>query len=109
MYLRRRTIDLHQIFSGRGTYDAVLAQWKLTSKTVITSSSIVMGSEDVMTKPANIADLERLEDDIEAALISLIDKPADALMIADLRRRKLHLRDAIELLRHQAVESGRSN
>ena len=51
-----------------------------------------MGSEDVMTKPANIADLERLEDDIEAALISLIDKPADALMIADLRRRKLHLK-----------------
>jgi hypothetical protein len=68
-----------------------------------------MGSEDVMIKPANIADLERLEDDIEEALISLIDKPADDLMMADLKRRKLHLRDEIELLRHQAIESERSN
>jgi hypothetical protein len=62
-----------------------------------------------MTKPANIADLERLEDDIEEALISLIDKQADDLMIADLKRRKLHLTGAMELLRHQAVESERSN
>jgi len=60
------------------------------------------------TKPANVADLERLEDDIEEALISLIDKPADDLMIADLKHRKLHLRDAIESLRHQAIESERS-
>ena len=52
-----------------------------------------------MAKLANIADLERLEDDIEEALINLIDKQADDLMIADLRRRKLHLRDAIELER----------
>jgi hypothetical protein len=71
--------------------------------------SIVMGSEDVMTKLANIADLERLEGDIEEALISLIDKPADDLIIADLKRRKLHLRDTIELLRHDAVETERSN
>ena len=70
---------------------------------------LLMGSEDVMIKPANIADLERLEDDIEEALISLIDKPADDLMMADLKRRKLHLRDEIELLRHQAIESERSN
>ena len=70
---------------------------------------IVMGSEDVMTIPANIADLERLEDDVEEALISLIDKPTDELMIADLKRRKLHLRHEIEWLRHQAVECERSN
>jgi hypothetical protein len=51
-----------------------------------------------MTCPANIADLQRLEDDIEEALISSIDT-----MIAELKRRKLHL------LRHQAVENERSN
>ena len=75
----------------------------------IINRPLLMGSEDVMIKPANIADLERLEDDIEEALISLIDKPADDLMMADLKRRKLHLRDEIELLRHQAIESERSN
>jgi hypothetical protein len=30
-------------------------------------------------------------------------------MMADLKRRELHLRDEIELLRHQAIESERSN
>ena len=40
-----------------------------------------------MEKPASIADLECLEADIEEALISHIDKPADDLIIADLNRR----------------------
>jgi hypothetical protein len=52
-------------------------------------------------KPASIADLERLEADIEEALISYIDKPADHLIIADLERRKLHLIREIERLRPQ--------
>ena len=47
--------------------------------------------EEIVEKPASIADLERLEADIEEALISHIDKPADDSIIADLERRKLHL------------------
>jgi hypothetical protein len=38
--------------------------------------------EEIVEKPASIADLERLEVDIEEALISHIDKPADDLIIA---------------------------
>ena len=48
-----------------------------------------------------IADLERLEADVEEALIALIGRPSDDPMIADLQRRKLHLLDAIERLRRQ--------
>ena len=54
-----------------------------------------------MEEPASIADLERLEVDIEEALISHIDKPADDSIIADLERRKLHLIYEIERLRRQ--------
>jgi hypothetical protein len=57
--------------------------------------------EEIMEKPASIADLERLEADIEEALISHIDKPADDSIIADLERRKLHLICEIERLRRQ--------
>ena len=46
-----------------------------------------------MEKPASIADLERLEVDI--------DKPADDSIIADLERRKFHLICEIERLRRQ--------
>jgi hypothetical protein len=35
--------------------------------------------EEIGEKPASIADLERLEADIEEALISYIDKPDDDL------------------------------
>ena len=54
-----------------------------------------------MEKPTSIADLERLEADIEEALISQIDKPDDDSIIADLERRKLDLVCEIERLRRQ--------
>ena len=57
--------------------------------------------EEIVEKPASIADLECLEADIEEALISHIDKPADDLIIADLNRRKLDLVCEIERLRRQ--------
>jgi hypothetical protein len=57
--------------------------------------------EEIVQKPASIADLERLEADIEEALISHIDKPAVDSIIADLERRKLHLICEIERLRRQ--------
>lgn len=57
--------------------------------------------EEIVEKPASIADLERLEADIEEALISHIDKPADDSIIADLERRKLHLICEIKRLRSQ--------
>jgi hypothetical protein len=57
--------------------------------------------EEIVEKPASIADLERLETDIEGALISHIDKPADDSIIADLEHRKLHLICEIERLRRQ--------
>ena len=54
-----------------------------------------------MEKPASIADLETLEADIEGALASHFDKPADDSIIADLERRKLDLVCEIERLRRQ--------
>jgi len=56
-------------------------------------------------KPADISDLERLEDEIDQALIDLINKPADnKTTIDDLRRRQTHLRGEIDGLRHGAAE-----
>jgi hypothetical protein len=57
--------------------------------------------EEIVEKPASIADLERLEADIEEVLISHIDKPDDDSIIADLERRKLDLIREIERLRRQ--------
>jgi hypothetical protein len=57
--------------------------------------------EEIVEKPVSIADLERLEGDIEEALISHIDKPADDSIIADLERRKSHLICEIDRLRRQ--------
>ena len=51
--------------------------------------------------PSGAADLERLEADVEEALIALIDRPTGDSMIADLQRRKLHLIDEIKRLRRQ--------
>lgn len=59
-----------------------------------------------MANPINIADLERIEADIEEALIGLIDKPADDPMIADLQRRKAHLLKEIERLRQEVSSNG---
>ena len=51
-----------------------------------------------MTKSAHIADLERLEDEIGE---DLIHEVINDLTISELKRRKLHLRDQIERLRHE--------
>ena len=63
-----------------------------------------MDSGNIMTKPDHIADLERrhqaLEDEIAKALLHC---STDDLMIVDLKRRLLHLRDELEQLRHQVV------
>jgi len=61
-------------------------------------------------KPDHIADLERrhqtLKDEIAKALTHT---SSDDLMIIDLKRRMLHLRDELELewLHHKAVGHGR--
>ena len=60
-----------------------------------------------MPTPATVADLVRLECEIEEALLNLLDKPADASTIADLKRRKDHLRDEIEWLMHEVEGAGR--
>ena len=55
---------------------------------------------NIFRKPASIGDLERLEDEIDEALLQ---KASDDVLIEDLKRRRSHLRDQIELLRHQAA------
>jgi hypothetical protein len=60
-----------------------------------------------MTIPATIADLVRLQDEIDEALLNLLNKPADDTAIADLKRRKEHLRDEIECLLHEIEGAGR--
>jgi len=58
-----------------------------------------------MGKPADISDLERLEDEIDQALIDLINKPTDnKTTIRDLRRCQTHLKDEIEWLRHEGAD-----
>lgn len=61
-----------------------------------------------MLKPDHIADLERrqkaLEDEIAKALLHC---STDDLMVVDLKRRMLHLRDELEELRHKAVADRR--
>jgi len=66
--------------------------------------------EENVSKPDHIADLERrhkaLKDEIAKALTHT---SSDDLMIIDLKRRMLHLRDELELewLQHKAVGHGR--
>ena len=60
-----------------------------------------------MTRPATIADLVRLEGEIDEALLDLFNKPGDDKMLADLKRRKLHLHDEIECLLHEIDGAGR--
>lgn len=59
-----------------------------------------------MTIPAIIADLVRLEGEIDEALLSLHDKPAGTSKMADLKRRKDHLHDRIEDLMHEIETAG---
>ena len=51
-----------------------------------------------MTKPAHIADLERLEDEIDEALLHCPND--DSQMFVELRRRQSHLKEEIERFRH---------
>ncbi len=55
---------------------------------------------------AHISDLERLEDEINEIVIY---KSADPSLVADLRRRRSHLRGQIELLCRQAPANRRPN
>ena len=61
-----------------------------------------------MPKPAHIADLERrqiaLEDEIAKALL---DHSTDDPMIADLKRRMLHLKHELDRLHHLAARDRR--
>jgi hypothetical protein len=54
-----------------------------------------------MTKSARIADLERLEDDIDEALLHCPND--DSQMFVELRRRQSHLKEEIERLRHEVL------
>jgi len=62
-----------------------------------------MKLENIMTIQANIADLEKrhkiLEDEITEALRH---RSIDDLIIVDLKRRKLHIKEEIERLRREA-------
>jgi hypothetical protein len=59
--------------------------------------------ENDMTNLAFIADLERLEDEVEEALLHCpID---DGQMWAELRLRQLHLKKEIERVRHEALRN----
>jgi len=55
-----------------------------------------------MTKPSYLADFERLEEEINEALLQC---PPDGQMFAELRRRQLHLKEEIERLLHEPVEN----
>jgi hypothetical protein len=57
--------------------------------------------ENNMTSPAFIADLERLEDEIDEALLHC---PNDnSQMFVELRRRQSHLKEQIERFRHEVL------
>ena len=59
--------------------------------------------EDNMTDLAFIADLERLEAEIDEALLHCPGD--DSLMFAELRLRQSHLKEEIKRLRHEALGS----
>ena len=53
-----------------------------------------------MKKAVHVADFERLEEEINEALLHC---PPDDQMFVELRRRQLHLKEEIERLRHEVV------
>ena len=56
-----------------------------------------------MAKTDHVAALERRHQALEKEIAeALIHKSSDDLMIVELKRRKLHLRDELERLRHLA-------
>lgn len=113
-----RTRHIERVEPGAGALPAAArgpAQrgWRsVTTKTthVIDTAPVVdtVPKAGQATDPqlASIADLERLEDDIEEAIIDLIGKLHDDEMIADLKRRKMHLEAEIAWLRHHARAGG---
>ena len=54
-----------------------------------------------MTSPAFIADLERLEDEIDEALLHCPNE--NSQMFVELRRRQSHLKEEIERFRHEVL------
>ncbi len=61
-----------------------------------------------MAKPDHIADLERRHKALEKETAEALTRTSsDDLMIADLKRRILHLRDELERLQH--LKHGRLN
>jgi hypothetical protein len=59
--------------------------------------------ENGMTKLAHMADLTRLEDEIDEAILHC---STDDQMIVELKRRQSHLKEEIERLRRQAIGQG---
>ena len=57
-----------------------------------------------MPKPDHISDLERRQQALEEELSkAMLQYSTDDLLIADLKRRRLHLRDELERLSRQAM------
>ncbi|MGA2842866.1 MAG: DUF465 domain-containing protein [Steroidobacteraceae bacterium] len=62
----------------------------------------------IVARPDHIADLERRHKALKEEIAKgLTHTSSDDLMISDLKRRMLHLRDELERLRHKAVRHGR--
>ncbi len=62
----------------------------------------------IVARPEHIAHLERRQKVLEKEIAeALSHMPSDDMMIIDLKRRMLHLRDELERLQHQAVRHGR--
>jgi hypothetical protein len=57
-----------------------------------------------MTNLAFIADLERLKDEIDEALLHC--PYDDSQMFVELRRRQLHIKEEIERFRHEVLGTG---
>jgi len=69
-----------------------------------------MAVRNNVSKPDHIADLERRHKALKVEIAkALTHTSSDDLMIIDLKRRMLHLRDELELewLHHKAVGHGR--
>jgi hypothetical protein len=71
-------------------------------------STPIRGSENIMRKPDHIFDLERrqqvLEEEIARALLHCSD---DDPMVADIKRRMLHLKEELERFCNKAIADRR--
>ena len=66
------------------------------------------GSGNIVPKPDYIANLERRQQTLEEELTkALLQYSTEDLLIADLKRRRLILRDELERLSHEAVQDRR--